>query len=412
MFTDKWFPNMGRDTLAGAVLVFITALGMTGCGGSDGTGTDGLPPSPTPSSTVIEGRVADGYLVNATVFLDRNGNQIADPDEPQTTTGSGGRYSLEVSAGDEGRYPVAVQVIGGRTLDEDDAATVPYDSILESPPGRHAFVSPFTTLVQQELRKNARYKQEDAEVLVRTRFGLDDRVSLWQDYLQEAGSVSGTGWDRTHQTATVLAELNGRLLEAIRQNLGGSIPASDYPAANAVIGDLLMKYADDIALTLSDTVTTQSRASSDIVSWLMGKVESGTLNQNLLDRYSGLLADYPSTWDAVPPAIVTRTPAQNAVAPVTTAITVTFDEPLDPSSIGSTPLLVSGDGRTFPGTASYDPDRQRLTFVPDQPLFALTDYAVELAPQLADARGNQVGPGHAWSFSTIFNLSPPSLPAF
>jgi hypothetical protein len=406
MLNDKWFIDIGRRTLAAAVLAFVAALVMTGCGGSDGTVDDGL--SPSPSSTVIEGRVADGYLVGATVFLDRNGNQIADPDEPQTTTGSGGRYGLEVAPGDEGRYPVVVKVVGGRTLDEDDAATVPYGYTLESPPGQYAFISPFTTLVQQELRKNASYRLEDAEVLVRTRFGLDDSVSLWQDYLQNAGAA----WGRTHQTATILAEMNGRLLEMIRLNLGGSIPASDYPAASAVIGDLLMKYADDISLALSDTVTTQSRSTSDIVSWLMDKIESGTLNQNLLDRYSGLLAEYPSSWDAAPPAIVARTPAQNAAVPVTTAITVSFDEPLDPSSVGSTPVLVSGDGRTFSGKASYDPNLQQLAFVPDQPFFALTDYSVELAPQLADAQGNQVGPGINWSFSTIFKLSPPPLPAF
>ena len=62
--------------------VSLTAL-LAGCGGGGSATT-----------AAVGGIVADGYLVNAVAFLDRNGNYEWDEGEPKTTTGPGGVYSL------------------------------------------------------------------------------------------------------------------------------------------------------------------------------------------------------------------------------------------------------------------------------------------------------------------------------
>jgi hypothetical protein len=40
------------------------------------------------------GRAIDGYLSNCAVFIDLNGNRLADPDEPTTVTDSYGGFIL------------------------------------------------------------------------------------------------------------------------------------------------------------------------------------------------------------------------------------------------------------------------------------------------------------------------------
>ena len=61
--------------------VLVVAGIISGCSGSGSTGT---------STTSVTGKVADGYLVNATVFLDKNSNYQLDQGEPFTTTDQNG----------------------------------------------------------------------------------------------------------------------------------------------------------------------------------------------------------------------------------------------------------------------------------------------------------------------------------
>lgn len=68
---------MKRQVLA--ALAAIAAATLAGCGGG-GSGTT------TAASTTVSGTVADGYLANAQVFLDKNGNYQLDPGEPNAMT--------------------------------------------------------------------------------------------------------------------------------------------------------------------------------------------------------------------------------------------------------------------------------------------------------------------------------------
>ena len=395
-------------------LILVTIMTLAGCGGGGGEAeTNTISPGPNPAETLLEGRAADGYLVNATVFLDRNGNKLPDANEPQSRTGGGGSFSLAVLPGEGSLFPVVIQVVPGQTYDEDVVAPIIYGYILEAPIGRHAFISPLTTLVKQELDKNAILKVDDAEILVRTRFGLDDTISLWGDYvISSRAAVGGEPWARAHQTARILAELNGLLLEEFRLNLGGTISAADYPAATAVVGDLMMIYGTGIALAMGNTVTPLASSGSKIVDEFLAKIDLTTLNLGMLQKYRKLLAERPEVWDAIPPSIVARTPIENTVGSVSTTVTVTFNEPLDPASLGTTPISLQGNGKNFAGQTTYDAAQNRLSFVPAERLFAMTEFMVEVSADISDVHGNTLGTPQTWAFSTLFNLTPPALPIF
>ena len=80
-----------------SVIVLATIIAMTaGCGTSgDGPTIAGVG---TGGTGTVSGKVADGYLVNANVFLDKNGNYVLDVGEPSAMTDINGAYSLNIGA--------------------------------------------------------------------------------------------------------------------------------------------------------------------------------------------------------------------------------------------------------------------------------------------------------------------------
>jgi len=110
---------MKRNLITAAVLVAASLI--AGCGGSAGS---------NPSTTSVSGKVADGYLVNASVFLDKNGNYVLDTGEPSATTDADGAYVLNIEPADVGRYPIVVLATKGVTIDKDTNLPVENSYIL------------------------------------------------------------------------------------------------------------------------------------------------------------------------------------------------------------------------------------------------------------------------------------------
>lgn len=110
------------------LLTMLSAALLSACGGSDG-GSSSTPDEKDPISSteptgVIKGRVIDGYISGATVFLDKNFDGQHNPEtEPKTTTDSTGFYDLGIFEYDSCRFhaPIVVKVpVGAIDLDDPD----------------------------------------------------------------------------------------------------------------------------------------------------------------------------------------------------------------------------------------------------------------------------------------------------
>src|SRR5581483_6660294 len=80
-----------------------------------------------------------------------------------------------------------------------------------------------------------------------------------------------------------------------------------------------------------------------------------------------------------PPSVSSTSPANgaNGVA-TTTPITATFSRPLDPTSINTSTMTVSGPGGSVAGTVSYDGGSSTATFTPSSPLAFNTVYTARI----------------------------------
>ncbi len=230
-----------------AVLFVAVSLALFGCGGGGGSG------EPQSAAKTVSGVVADGYLVGATVFLDRNGNKVLDLDEPSTTTGSGGAYTL--TAADIDLYPLVV-IVGVEVVDEDTGAAVGQEYVLAAPPGKPEFISPITTIIQERLEANPSLDLGEAEDLVKRKLGVTDDVDLFEDYIEPDTEGLSPGeavvlrekLQTVHKVAQVVARTFGEMqgkIEAAAESAGVDL-SDDLDAIVAMVVDRVIEKLGQI----------------------------------------------------------------------------------------------------------------------------------------------------------------------
>lgn len=413
--------NLVVSIVTGSSLLLLAACGGGG-GGDASTGSSGnVVDSGSASATSLSGQVADGYLRGAKVFLDRNKNRLYDNGEPTTFSGASGVYTLEVNAGEGELYPVVAQVLAGETIDEDSGLPVSNEYLLEAPAGRWQFVSPLTTLVKAELEKNSSFTELEAVLKVRAQLGIDDNVSLFEDYLAQnenaskaAFSVSSAGeFRRTHKAAQVVAELLGSLRTEIVLNLGGRIADAEQRAVAYLISDKILEQGAVVKQALTDERNGEPPVDVAILkASAKSAINIARLDPDLVLRYKQRSEQEQPVWDMQPPELTGKIPPENDSASVDTTVGITFDEDLDETSITDAVVSVTGPNGSLNGSVSYNVSQKRLSFVPDQLLLPFTDYRVTLRKELADALGNPLEEDVSWTFTTVFDKTPPPLPDF
>ena len=89
-FIDRKLP------VASLLSLTIAAL-LGGCGGSDSADKTTDPVPPTPTTKLLDVRAVDGYLKDAQVWLDINGDYALTEGEPTAITDGTGKASLVVT---------------------------------------------------------------------------------------------------------------------------------------------------------------------------------------------------------------------------------------------------------------------------------------------------------------------------
>lgn len=411
---------MKRTSLTGlkVLLGCCSLMILAACGGSSGgdanTTSKAIDGGDTVDLTSLSGTVADGYLRDALVWLDRNGNRLCDTDEPQTRSGAGGAYTLEVLAGEGADYPVLARAIAGETVDEDSGLTVAEDYLLESPPGRWGFISPLTTQVQREREKNPGFTESQAESAVRTRIGIADEVSLFTDYLDENAQDMNqwVEYARTHRAAQVVAGLMGRLRSTIMTNLG-ELDAEEATLLAYMISDQVAEQSSLIRQALDNERNYAEELDPQaLISECAAQINADRLDVELLALYQERVEQGAEIWDMQPPRLVSQYPPAADPASIDTRVEVVFDEPLDEMSLHDATLSIQGPQEIISAQLNFQADNNSLQLIPEQPLLPFSEYQVVIAGDLTDAMGNPLGQDLAWSFQTIFDQVPPALPEF
>lgn len=180
--------HSGRSLVTNILLLTV----MAGCGASgSSTGSAGVGTGGTGSlAKVITGTVADGYLVNAKVFLDRNGNYRLDEGEPSATTDSSGAYKLSVDPEDVGRYPIVALAVKGVTIDWDTNQYVANSFVLSIPKESVAgsvssnFISPISSQLREMLETGVYTSVKQASESLSNKLGVPPGTDLLGDYVE------------------------------------------------------------------------------------------------------------------------------------------------------------------------------------------------------------------------------------
>ncbi len=211
--------------------VSVAALSLAGCGGGSlGTGLS------------LTGTAADGYLDNATVCLDLNLNGQCDTNEPSTTTGPGGTWTLDVSSGQEKAAPILVKATAGSTTDEDTGNPVARDYALYAPAG-YKHVNPVTSLVFQQAVKQGLISQGSQQDISAVEQDISQKVfgSANDATLLKDDYVKGET-DSTNPTDQAKFKEAHDLAKAIAATVSGSL---------AKTGQTVISNAGEGAVTLA-----------------------------------------------------------------------------------------------------------------------------------------------------------------
>ncbi len=369
----------------------LALAGAAGGGGGGGGSSDGGSGSTTPLET---GTAIDGYLVNATVFQDVNGNGIFDSGEPNTTTDAQGNYAIAIDPSN----PTAKLVSIGGT---DSSTGQPFTGTLTAPAGS-TVISPLTTLVQSLVEANADsdtpLSVADANEQLAAALGLESGTNLLEldpvEAIENATDPSdAAAFAAAAQVAAVISAA-----AATQDDAQGSSDASEAVAASlaqqlldaaAVTANpdpsVVLSDADAIAAALEEAEVESGEASAiadgvqalnENIDEAVENADSGDLGalQNEIvanqEVAQGTLVDLVATGDIVrTDPVDLANEADNIVPLQPVVLSENFLDVYGPINLDSAPVL-SGTGRpgsivrvTFSDGDDATPDVSRTTTV-------------------------------------------------
>ncbi|PKF59150.1 hypothetical protein CW748_02885 [Alteromonadales bacterium alter-6D02] len=238
-----------RTRLAAAISLAIL---MAGCGSSNDSDEKPIVEEPLkPVFQSFSGKAADGYLVGALVCLDLNNDSICGSDEPNALTTDGGNYTFSDldETIDLSQVRLLVKVIAGQTIDEDNPGeTVSQSYDMSSPPGQIDFVSPITTLIDNQMQSNQEQTQEEAEEVVAQLIGIesDDDLDLTADYVEASAAEGERGEKnrRLHHVAQAIAGAIAVVTEDLKNQLDALDDGKLRDAKAAIINTVLTGLTD------------------------------------------------------------------------------------------------------------------------------------------------------------------------
>lgn len=270
----------------------LASVTLFGCGGGSGDGhtptldptdTSASEPVDTPASDPIKsksisGKVIDGYVTGATVYLDLNNNGKLDPGEPSSITVEDGNYSLAltdkelkcskyvptvvfvpVGAEDSSEGTVeeayTMSLISGEISDTVELNITPFTTMLvETVHRNNPSLASLTCggVVPEQVTSNLNRAMNDASAQLVKNYNIPAE-RLYADYVAEGDS-------ETHEfaVAVVAAFKKGHVERVMLQNEGNDVLAHYYTKESELMGksgwSLYSVYSKDQTLTSIQTM--------------------------------------------------------------------------------------------------------------------------------------------------------------
>lgn len=110
-------------------------------------------------------------------------------------------------------------------------------------------------------------------------------------------------------------------------------------------------------------------------------------------------ADAGATAD--PPTVISTSPADSALAvDLTSPVSATFSQAMDPATLGPTTFTLSQEGAPVSGSVTYDAATLTATFTPEAPLAIDRRYTAAVTTGARDTEGRALVADHVWSFTS------------
>ncbi|MCA0913899.1 hypothetical protein [Marinobacter nauticus] len=287
----------------------LLSLAIAGCGEEsdelpvDGREFDGVTYS---ERAPYEGRVIDGYLNNARVWLDLDDNgqytagpveieldsgntHILEDGEPTVMSGPGGRFSMDVSALDvppsiganldPRDYPLYALAIPGQTLEERSYGDEPVGRafLMSASPGV-TNITPLTTLARF---RSLAGQWNTENPIPDNRFADLDGINLWKDYILAND-------DRAHAYARALARfMASQIPDGYNDYLAGN--GSDGSEASLLprdgvylLGYSVVQNVDEIIAIVDAAVSGGNYGNVDTDTLVLPDVDVEVSNPRLL----------------------------------------------------------------------------------------------------------------------------------
>ena len=121
---------------------------------------------------------------------------------------------------------------------------------------------------------------------------------------------------------------------------------------------------------------------------------------------ASIVITLPGTADTTPPMVTFTLPVNDAVnVSITAPVTVTFNEPMDETTISADTFTLLDSSNTFvPATVTYDGTTKTATLIPSAPLSSSTTYTANIQGDVGgvtDIAGNALQADFTWSFTTV-----------
>jgi O-glycosyl hydrolase len=115
-----------------------------------------------------------------------------------------------------------------------------------------------------------------------------------------------------------------------------------------------------------------------------------------------------TTVAATPPTVTAVTPTSNSTGvAITSALTATFNEAMDPSTITASAFTLTGGGGSVTATVAYSASTNTATLTPSGPLAYSTQYTATITTAVTSSQGAPLPANYTWSFTTA---TPPPTP--